>query len=160
MRAACVRLLGMALIPMIGIFAQSKRSLEGVWQAVEVTHGGPQAITIKPGPNLTIFSAKHYNRIDVQTDKPRPVLANPSTASAEELRESWGPLVAEGGTYELSDNLITLKPVVSKNPAAMGSGVSIVYTYKLAGDTLTLTAQRDRNGPVANPFTVKLVRIE
>ena len=159
MRAACVRLLGMALIPTFCIFAQSKRSFEGVWQAVQVTHG-PQAITIKPGPNLTIFSAGHYSRIDVQTDKPRPVLANPSTASAEELRESWGPLVAESGTYELSDNLITLKPVVSKNPAAMASGVSIVYTYKLEGDTLTLTAQRDRNGPVTNPFTVKLVRIE
>src|SRR5205807_2287702 len=92
MRTACVRLLGMALIPTFCIFAQSKRSFEGVWQAVQVTHG-PQAITIKSGPNLTIFSARHYSRIDVQTDKPRPVLANPSTASAEELRESWGPLV-------------------------------------------------------------------
>ena len=159
MRAACVPLLIMALIPTFCVFAQSKRSLEGVWQAVQVTHG-PQAITIKPGPNLTIFSAKHYNRIDVQTDRPRAALANPSTASAEELRESWGPLVAEGGTYELSDNLLTLKPVVSKSPAAMAPGVSIVYTYKLEGDTLTLSAQRDWNGPVTNPVTVKLARIE
>jgi hypothetical protein len=145
---------------MVSTFAQSKRSLEGVWQAVQVTHGGPQAITIKPGPNLTIFSAKHYSRIDVQTDRPRPLVANPSAASAQELRESWGPLVAEGGTYERSDDRITLRPVVSKNPAAMAPGVTIVYTYKLEGDTLTLTAQTDRNGLVANPFTVKLVRIE
>jgi hypothetical protein len=144
----------------ISTFAQSKRSLEGVWQAVQVTQGGPQAVTIKPGPNLTIFSAKHYSRIDVQTDRPRPVVANPSAASAQELRESWGPLVAEGGTYERSDDRITLRPVVSKNPAVMASSVPIVYTYKLEGDTLTLTAQSDRNGPVSNPFTVKLVRIE
>jgi len=159
MRVACIRLVGLALIPTFCVWAQSKHSLEGAWQAVQVTLG-PQANTIKPGPNLTIFSAKHYNRVDVQSDKPRPVLANPSSASAEELRASWGPLVAEGGTYELSGNLITLKPVVSKNPAAMAPGASIVYTYKLEGDTLTLTAQRNWNGPVTNPVTLKLVRIE
>jgi hypothetical protein len=153
-------LLGLVLLPMVSAFAQSKRSLEGAWQAVEVTLGGPRAITIKPGPNLTIFSERHYSRIYVQTDKPRPVLANPSSASVEELRETWGPLVAEGGSYERSDNLITLKPVVSKNPAAMVPGVSIVYAYELEGDTMTLRAQSDRNGPVASPHTVKLVRIQ
>jgi hypothetical protein len=152
----------MALIPTISVIGQSKRgSLEGVWQAVEVTHGGAQAITIKPGPNLTIFAARHYSRIDVQTEKARPVLANAAAATAEQLREVWGPLVAEGGTYELTDNLITLRPIVAKNPAAMAPGVSIVYSYKVDGNnTVTLTAQRDLNGPVANPFTVKLVRIE
>ena len=50
--------------------------------------------------------------------------------------------------------------MVSKNPAAMASGASIVYTYKLEGDTLTLTIRSDRNGAVADPFTVKLVRVE
>ena len=150
----------LALLPVVGIFAQSNDSLAGVWEAVQVTRGAPQVVTIKPGPNLTIFSARHYSRIDVQTEKPRPVLANPSAATAEQLREIWGPLVAEGGTYERSDNLITLKPIVSKNPAAMAAGASIVYAYKLEGDTLTLTAQRDRNGPVANPFTVQLIRKE
>jgi hypothetical protein len=153
-------LIALAFVPIVGMFAQSKASLVGVWEAVQVTHGGPKAVTIKPGPNLTIFSAKHYSRIDVQTDKPRPVLANPSAATAEQLRETWGPLVAEGGTYELTENLITLKPVVSKNPAAMAQDASIVYGYKLEGDTLTLTAQRDYNGPVVKPFTVKLVRKE
>ena len=151
---------GLGLVPILTAFAQSKDSFAGVWEAVQVTLVGPQAITIKPGPNLTIFSARHYSRIDVQTDKPRPVLADPAAATAEQLRETWGPLVAEAGTYELADNLITLKPVVSKNPAAMAAGAPIVYSYKLEGDTLTLTAQRDRNGPVANPVTVKLVRKE
>ena len=153
-------LFGLGLVPILSTFAQWKDSLAGVWEAVEVTLGGPRAVTIKPGPNLTMFSAKHYSRIDVQTDKPRPVLPNPSAATAEELRETWGPLVAEGGTYELSGNRITLRPVVSKNPAAMLPDVSMVYSYKLEGEVLTLTAERDRNGPVANPFTVKLTRKE
>jgi hypothetical protein len=154
-------LFGMALIPTLSVVGQSKRgSLEGVWRAVQVTHGGPQAITITPGPNLAIFAARHYSRIDVHTEKPRPVLENPATATAEQLREVWGPVVAEAGTYELTDNLMTLRPIVAKNPAAMAPTVSIVYSYKLEGNTLTLTAQRDLNGPVTNPFTVKLTRIE
>ncbi len=149
------------LVPTISAVGQSKRGVfEGVWQAVEVTHVGAQGATIKPGPNLAMFSARHYSRIDVQTDKPRPVLSDVATATAEQLREVWGPLVAEGGTYELNDNLITMRPIVSKNPAAMASGVSLIYAYKVEGNTVTLTAQRDLHGPVANPFTVKLVRIE
>lgn len=154
-------LFGLILSSAISALGQSKRgSLEGVWQAVQVTLGGPRASTVKPGPNLTIFAGKHYSRIEVHTDKPRPVLANPTTATAEELREVWGPFVAEGGTFELAGNLITLRPIVSKNPAAMASDVTMIYSYRLEGDTLTVTAQRDRNGPVANPVTVKLVRIE
>jgi hypothetical protein len=152
----------MALAPALSAFGQSMReSLEGVWQATEVTHSGPSGPeTIKPGPNLAIFTSKHYSRIDVQTEKPRPVLANPSSASADELRAAWGPLVAEAGTYELTDSVITLHPTVAKNPAAMAADVSIVYSYKVEGNSLTLTAQRDRSGPVASPFTVKFVRIE
>ena len=148
------------LLPAIGAFGQSHHdSLEGAWQAVEVRHGDP-SVTIKPGPNLTIFSASHYSRVDVQTQKARPVLANASAASADELREAWGPLVAEAGTYELRDGLITLRPMVAKNPAAMAPGVSIVYSYKLDGGALTLTAQRDLHGPVSTPLTVKLSRIQ
>lgn len=152
---------GMFLVSAMGVFAQSKHeSIEGVWQAVQVTLGGAQATTIKPGPNLTIFTARHYSRIDVQTEKPRPTLANAPGATAEQLREVWGPLVAEAGTYEINDNLIILRPIVAKNPAAMAPGSSIAYSFHVAGTTLTLTAQRDYNGPVAHPFTVKLVRIE
>jgi len=87
-------------------------------------------------------------------------LTNPGSASAEELRQVWGPVVAEAGTYELTGNLITMRPVVAKNPAAMAPDVSIVYSYKLEGNTLTLVAQRDLHGPVSSPLIVKLVRID
>jgi hypothetical protein len=32
--------------------------------------------------------------------------------------------------------------------------------YKLEGDKLLLTQQRNRNGPFPNPFTLRLVRVE
>ena len=30
----------------------------------------------------------------------------------------------------------------------------------ISGDTLSLTQQRNQNGPFPNPFTLKLVRVE
>jgi hypothetical protein len=73
----------------------------------------------------------------------------------------WGPVVSEAGTYELTqDGLITMRPIASKNPAVMGPGVFITYAYRLDGDTLSLTQQRNQNGPFVNPFTLKLTRVE
>jgi len=144
--------------------AQSTRGpVQGVWRIVEVTIAGPNARTMSfaERPNLTIISAKHYSRVEVQADGPRPMLPDAAKASADELRAVWGPFVAEAGTYELaSDGLITMRPIASKNPAVMGPGVFISYSYKLDGDTLSLTQQGNQNGPFTNPFTLKFVRIE
>lgn len=151
-----------AILVTLGMIAlgQSKRSaFEGVWQAVEVVHPGPKPTTIKPGPNLSIFSATHYSRVLVEASS-RPALANPVSATAEELREVWGPFVAEAGSYELTDTMITFHPIASKNPAAMAPGASIVGSYKVDGKTLKLTIQREYNGPVAYPYTVTFMRIE
>ena len=41
-----------------------------------------------------------------------------------------------------------------------GEQVPSTYTFKLEGDTLWLTQQRDLRGPVANPATFKLIRVE
>ena len=146
-----------------GNAGQSKpASIQGVWHVVEATITGPAARTISfaERPNLTIITAKHYSRVEVQADGPRPVVADVAKASADELRAAWGPFVAEGGTYEVAGNLITMRPIASKNPAVMGPGVFITYSFKLEGDTLSLTQQRNQNGPFPNPFSFKAVRVE
>ena len=147
-----------------GMAAQSTRvSIQGVWRVVEARTTGPGARTIAfaERPNLTIITAKHYSRVEVQADGPRPILADVAKASADELRAVWGPLVSEAGTYEVTPGgLVTMRPIASKNPAVMGPGVFITYAYKLSGDTLSLTQQRNQNGPFANPFALKLVRVE
>ena len=138
-------------------------SIQGVWRIVEATITGPQARTIsfRERPNLTIITARHYSRVEVQADGPRAILADPSKASADELRAVWGPFVAESGTYDLAaGNLITMRPIASKNPAVMGPGVFITSTYTLEGDTLSLTQQRNQNGPFPSPFMLKLTRVE
>lgn len=139
------------------------RSIQGVWRVEEATITGAAARTIpfRERPNLTIITAKHYSRVEIQADGPRPPLADAAKASADELRAVWGPVVSEAGTYDVTpDGLITMRPIASKNPAVMGAGVFITYAYRLDGDTLSLTQRRNQNGPFGNPFTLKLIRLE
>jgi hypothetical protein len=136
--------------------------LQGVWQVVEVRVTGPtpQTITIpEPRPNLTILTARHYSRVEIHAER-RPMLSDATTASADELRAAWGPFVGEAGTYEVSGNLITMRPIAAKNPPAMVPGAFTTWTYKLTGDTLVVTAKGNQNGPVTNPVTVKALRVE
>jgi len=152
-----------ALIAAQGIGAQAKREpIQGVWRVVEAAITGPGARTIAfaDRPNLTIITAKHYSRVEVQADGPRPVVADVAKASADEWSAAWGPFVAEAGTYDVTGTTLTMRPIASKNPAVMGSGVFITYAYTLNGDTLSLTQVRNQNGPYANPFTLKLSRVE
>lgn len=157
-------LLIVALLASHGTAAQPPReSIQGVWRVVEATITGPapRTIAFAERPNLTIITAKHYSRVEVQADGPRPVVADVAKASADELRAVWGPFVGEAGTYEVAPGgLVTMRPIASKNPAVMGPGVFITYAFKRDGDTLSLTQQRNQNGPFANPFTLKLVRVD
>lgn len=164
MKRLLLAALSVGLVGSQGTAAQSSReSIQGVWRIVEATTTGPGARTIPFGerPNLTIITARHYSRVEVQADGPRPILTDVAKASADELRAAWGPFVSEAGTYETTPGgLITMRPIASKNPAVMGPGVFITYAYKLDGGTLTLTQQRNQNGPFANQFTLKLARVE
>ena len=138
-------------------------SIQGVWQVVEVRMPGQNPSTIaigEPRPNLTIITASHYSRVQVEAEGPRPVLANVAKATADELRATWGPFVGEAGTYDIKGNLITMRPIAAKNPAAMMPGAFTTWSFKLTGDTLLVTAEGNQNGPVANPVTVKATRVE
>jgi hypothetical protein len=110
---------------------------------------------------LGIFHGRHYSRVEVHAEQPRPLLADQATASADQLRAVWGPFIGEAGVFELSgDNVITMRASVAKNPAAMMSGASSVYLYRRDGDVLTLTQLRTHAGPSPNPITIKLTRVE
>jgi len=146
------------------VAAQSPHeSLQGVWQAVQVTLPGPAPQTIniaEPRPNLTILTAKHYSRVQVDAVEPRPIPIDIARASADELRAAWGPFVGEAGTYEIgAGNVLTMRPIVAKNPAAMKSGAFTTWSYKLEGNTVWVTARTNQNGPV-DPVIIKAIRVE
>jgi hypothetical protein len=148
-----------------GLDAQTQRaSIQGIWRVAEVTIAGAKPQTIVFGesrPNLTIITPRHYSRVEVQSDGPRPILTDVAKATADELRAVWGPFVAEAGTYEFTTaDVVTMKPIASKSPAAMAPGAFIVYGFKQEGDTIWLTQQKNQSGPFTNPVTFKLVRVE
>lgn len=141
--------------------SDSREAFEGVWRTVEVVVPGPNPQTFRSAATLAIFHGKHYSRVEVHADWARPVLKDPATASADELRAAWGPFVAEAGTFEVTGgNVVTMQAIVAKNPAAMTNGATSVYTYQRSGDTLTLTQSRTPSGASAVPVTIKLARVE
>lgn len=138
----------------------SRAAFQGVWRTVEVVVPGPAPQTFRSDATLAIFHGRHYSRVEVHAERPRPVLKDPAAASADELRAVWGPFVGEAGTFELSGKSLTMKALVAKNPTAMTNGATSVYTYERSGDTLTLTQIRTPSGTSAAPVTIKLVRVE
>lgn len=150
-----------AVAGIVGFAAVSKPSIEGVWRPVEIKITGPQARTIVPDqPSLDVITAKHYSRVEIHATGPRPMVTDAMKATADELRQAWGPVIAEAGSYELRDNVMRMRPVVAKNQSAMAPGVVLENEYRLAGDTLWLTLRRGVRGAEVNPPTIKLVRVE
>jgi hypothetical protein len=141
--------------------ARPHSSIQGVWRTAEVTAARSGAVVGRQPPSLGIITAKYYSRVEIHGAEPRPALADAASATADQLRATWGPFFAEAGTYELSDgNVLTTRPLVAKNPAVMSSGFFVAYTYRIEGDTLWLTEQRNQRGPIADPHIIKLARVE
>jgi hypothetical protein len=141
--------------------AEPNAAVQGVWRTLEVAVPGASGHPFRPGATLAIFHGRHYSRVEVHAEQPRPLLGNPADASADQLRAVWGPFIAEAGTFELSgSDVITTRATVAKNPAAMRDGAASVYTYRREGGRLTLTEVRTPAGPSPQPITVTLTRVE
>jgi Lipocalin-like domain len=154
----------LALIAASGAaFAQSPpRALQGTWQSTEVITPGPNGpTTVKAQSSLYIFTAKHYSIAAVTSAEPRPDLPTDiRQATAAELLATWFPYTSNSGTYEVSGDTVTMRPMVAKNPAVMKAGNYFVNSFKVEGNTLSLTVTQSVNGPVANAPTIKLKRLE
>lgn len=147
----------------VGASAQTPGgNLQGVWKVVEVKTTGPNASTnSNPQPGMYIFTAKHYSSLRVTSDQPRPNQpADTSKATAAELMAVWNPFAANAGAYELAGGTLTQYPTVAKNPAVMATGAKNVFSVKLESNNLWMTSVSNTTGPVTNPSTIKLVRVE
>ena len=155
------------LIGIAGIVGHAQREnsnsgVIGVWRVSEITFIGPNKRTVTtPQPGIVIFTPRYYNRNLITSDKPRPELPPPNKATDKQIAEAFGPFAANAGTYEIRGNELTTKRIAAKNPTEMRAGNFLTFTFRLEGrDTLWLTSKTDENGPLANPTTVKLIRLE
>jgi hypothetical protein len=138
--------------------ASAQGKIEGVWKLTEVIFTGPNARTITPvEPGIWIFAKKHSCYVAVTGEKPRPELPQKDATDAQKAA-TWGPLQANVGAYEVKGNTLTGHPIVGKNPIKPGAvGTADI---KIEGNTLYLTPKTNQDGPIANPYTLKMVRLE
>ena len=95
----------------------------------------------------------------MHAEQPLTPLADPSSASADQLRAAWGPFVGEAGTFEVNGNEITMQAAVSKNPSAMTRGaVSETSSGRLAEAVLEGQHMVGKRIVVASMAIVKKLR--
>src|SRR5438045_2438726 len=137
-RAALLVVLGgILLLPSHSRIVRAQASpLLGAWQVTDGLAG------------LYIFAGTHYSMMAAATD--RPDITDLSMASRDDLVALYGPMLGNAGSYEINDNLVTIRPVVAKIPVVMKPGAYEVYEFKIEGDTLLLTQRRNVRGPVTN----------
>jgi hypothetical protein len=141
--------------------AQAKAPvLAGAWRMTEMKRTGPRAETLKSAPGLLVFTSKYWSRMYVESDQPRTEIRDVEKATAAEMIATWGPFVAASGTYEVSGNTLTTRALIAKNPNVMEPGNFSVYTFKIEGNTLTMTDTRNSAGTVASPRTFTFIRLE
>ena len=108
-----------------------------------------------------MISGRHYSLFYLQNSaRPKFGDGGADKATADQLRAVWGPFAANAGTFTVSGNTIRSTRMVAKNPGVMAAGNFQGDTFTLKGDTLTLTNVRNSNGPVLNPGTVRLTRVQ
>lgn len=135
-----------------------------MWRVAEITTTGPNGTTNRqPQPGLWILTGKHFSIVRVNSEKPRPNLsaAEESKASTAELLAVYGnAFTAMAGAYELTGDRLTTRAMVATRNGPMSPGSFQICSFALDGSTLVLTNAETNQGPVANPTTWKLVRLE
>ena len=158
-----MRTVGLALYMAIllvpsGLDGQSvAERLQGAWRVVAIGSDAPPTGERDPAqPGLLLFAGDHYSYTLVT--RPRPDMPR-GLAAAEDLLAVWNPFTANAGTFEISGDTMTRRPLVAKNPNAMGPGIYNEYTFRMTADTLWITTVGTETGPARNPTTVRYERV-
>jgi hypothetical protein len=142
----------------LGLKGQSAaEELQGAWRVVEIGFGDPPSAASEPiQPGILLFAGNYYSY--TLLTRARPYLPQGPTAP-EEIVAVWDPFTANAGTFQISGNTMTRRPLVAKNPNAMGPGIFNEYTFRLSADTLWVTTVGTEAGPARNPATVRYERL-
>jgi hypothetical protein len=150
--------------------ARSKKPIEGVWKVAEIVSTGDGARTVSnPQPGLLIIAKKHYSYMYIPGEKARSPFAGDVVTQQEKL-DAFDSFFANAGTYEQSGTVVTMTPLVAKNPGFEGGGY-VRYQVRIEGENLWLTAKNNdfyfrKNGKIlpapgpAGESTIKFLRLE
>ena len=153
-------LLGIAVIfALTGVAAA--QDVAGAWRLDEATVPGAGGKTAKFGnPNIYLFTKGHFSIIRIEGDKPRST-ESWTTMTPEQVIDTYvKQFTASGGTYEMKGNTLTMKTTIAKNPNIMTRGDWISYAVKINARSMTLTATATNEGPIKNPMSMTLTRLD
>lgn len=138
--------------------AESERpsGLVGAWLIIETTVTTPDGTTTdeNPQPGIYIFTERHFSSMLVPREA-RPLFSEERTD--EERLTAYDNFIADSGTYELTESLLTTDNIIAKVPNAMD--YRIPYRYTLEGDSLVLTFDVGW-APPGGEITYRLRRLE
>ncbi len=132
--------------------------IKGVWRFGEIVN--PQGEeNPNPEPALYMFTARHYSFVRVRAR--RPTYTGPDVTDAQRV-EMWGPYSATSGTYDIRGNVLTIYPVVAKNPSFMTEGKFMRFEVTEEGHDIWIRAIESDAGPISSDIAnrVRLVRLE
>ena len=134
--------------------------LPGAWLLVETktTTRDSTWVDTSPQPGLYVFTDKHFSLMLIPQDTLR-VLPRENASSAQKLA-AYENFIADAGSYEASDSILTMQNFIAKEPYAMQGrpGAGSPYHYRLSGDSLTLTFRRAWAAP--GEITYRLIRLK
>ncbi len=144
--------------PGTGSATDERDGLVGTWRIVETTRTTADSTWVNesPQPGLYIFTQRHFSLMLIPADSPRVVW--PADGTPEERLAAFENFVADAGTYEATDSVLTMSNIIAKLPWAMNAGGGGPYRYRLDGDTLTLSFTPGWLGE--SEITYRLVRLE
>ena len=138
--------------------ATASSPLIGVWKATEVTYADPDTpAETNLQPSYFIFTNEHKSILAILGEEPRAELPeNPTDAQKAAV---YDRLIANVTTYELEGNTITEHYLVDKSPNVKPGDIWRAE-YRFEGGALIFDAKATQDGPIENPYTLKLVRVE
>ena len=69
-------------------------------------------------------------------------------------------MAANAGVSEVAGNLVNIRPIVAKIPAAMKPSAYEMHAFSVEDNMLSLTQLRNVRGPFEGKATTTLVRLE
>lgn len=144
------------------VSAASAQRVAGVWRldSVTSTDGKASRTTKTTQPSMYLFTKSHYSIIYVASDKPRST-DDPKKMTVDQLNDVYvNSFVANAGTYAVMGGKLTFKIMVAKSPTYMSGGNWVTYKAKIVGNTMTLVEDSDKDGPIKDPDTLTLTRVE
>ena len=146
----------------VGVGAQSRSPLAGVWKVLELSSRAPGAdwtVATQPYLSLYIFTPKYYSYMFAPGAGPRRLFAGgPNQPSEAEKIAAYDSIVAGSGTYILEGTTLTMTAILHKNPNEM-TGEPLRYSVEIESNRLRMTIANPPFAPGGERRTL-LTRIE